>query len=120
MSRRKRYLRRLEVCLAWASFILSCALWVWAESPRGPSGSVRLSDPDNGMVLKLPTGTEAVQTAKVYREFAEVMRKAETEQAKADEGSRLVPVSLASTTGESHRVKNKSPIVLLVQEKEAK
>ena len=63
MSRRERYLRRLGVCLAWACFIISCALWIWAEAPRGPSVSFRLSDPDGGMIPKVPTVEETAQIA---------------------------------------------------------
>ena len=75
--------RRLGVCLAWACFILSCALWVWAEAPRGPSVSSRLSDPDGGMVPKAPTKEEAVQMAQVNREFAVFLKEVEENQAKA-------------------------------------
>jgi hypothetical protein len=53
---------------------MSCVLWVWAESPRSPSGTVRLSDPDCGMIPKAPTKEEAVQMVQVNREFAEFLR----------------------------------------------
>lgn len=68
-------LRRLGVCFAWACFIISCALWVWAEAPRGPSASFRLSDPDGGMIPKPLTPEEQVQMDIVNKEFAELLSK---------------------------------------------
>jgi len=114
MSRNERYLRRLGVCCAWACFIISCALWVWAEAPRGPSVSFRLSDPDGGMIPKAPTKEEAVQMAQVNREFAALLRQVRSEQLQVvaeDDTLRKVCKTFSPRNGRSHQA---SPSVILL------